>query len=52
MSLESSSARADQIARQLLCVGKVPTPEEIIAKVDEVDAERVRTLANSIFRGA
>ena len=52
MSLESSSARADQIARQLLCFGKVPTPEEIIAKVDEVDAERVRTLANSIFRGA
>ncbi|MGI9483665.1 MAG: M16 family metallopeptidase [Hyphomicrobiales bacterium] len=51
MSLESSSARADQIARQLLSFGKVPKPETIIEKVDKVDAEAVRALSQRIFSG-
>ena len=49
MSLESSSSRADQIARQLLSFGKVPDPEEIAAKVEKVDLAAVRTLADSLF---
>jgi predicted Zn-dependent peptidase len=49
MSLESSSSRADQIARQLLSFGKVPTPEEIVAKVDKVDVAAVRQLAENLF---
>jgi len=49
MSLESSSSRADQIARQLLSFGKVPDPEEIAAKVEKVDLAAVRNLADSLF---
>ena len=42
MSLESSSARAEQMARQLLIHGRVVPADELIAKVDDVTAEHVR----------
>lgn len=42
MSLESSSARAEQLARQLLSHGRIAPVEELIAKVDDVTPERVR----------
>ncbi len=45
MSLESSSARAEQMARHLLSHGRVLGAEELIARVDDVTAERVRDLA-------
>ncbi|QPC42131.1 insulinase family protein [Kaustia mangrovi] len=51
LCLESSSARADQIARQKLVFGRVPEIEEVIAKVEAVDIEAVRSLARRIFRG-
>lgn len=49
--LESSAARADQIARQQLVFGRVPEIEETVAKVEAVDAGAVRALAERIFRG-
>lgn len=45
MSLESSSARAEQMARHLLSHGRVVPAEELIAKVDDVTREHVRTFA-------
>ncbi len=44
MSLESSGARAEQMARHLLAHGRVLTPEELIARVDAVTADDVQRL--------
>ena len=49
--LESSSARAGQMAHQQLAFGKVLPVEELIAKVDAVDAEAVRALGERMLRG-
>src|SRR5690606_34394287 len=51
-ALESSSARADQIARQQMVFGRIPDVEELIAKVDEVDQEAVKNCARRLFTGA
>jgi predicted Zn-dependent peptidase len=45
MGLESSSARAEQMARQLLGHGRLIPTEELMAGVDEVSAESVRNFA-------
>jgi predicted Zn-dependent peptidase len=36
MALESSSARADQMARHLLAYGRVVPPQEIVARIDAI----------------
>ncbi len=41
-ALESAGARADQIARQLMALGHVPTREEIVARIDALDVEEIR----------
>jgi predicted Zn-dependent peptidase len=50
MSLESASARADQMARQFLAFGKVPEMATIIAKVERVTPSDVSRLAGRILR--
>ena len=45
MGLESSSARAEQMARQLLLFDRLIEPPELIERIDSVTAERVRELA-------
>jgi len=45
MGLESSSARAEQLARHIAVYGRAIPAEEIIARVEAVTAERVRALA-------
>jgi predicted Zn-dependent peptidase len=50
MSLESPAARAGQLARQILIHGRPLSPSEIIARIDLVDVDDVRRLANQIFR--
>ena len=45
MGLESSSARAEQIARQYAVHGRVLPIEEMIGKVDQVDAAAIRRFA-------
>lgn len=52
MSLESSSARANQIARQLLLYNRVVSPEEIIEKIDAVDVAAISQLATGLFEHA
>lgn len=48
MSLESSSARAEQMARQLLTHRRLLTTEELIASVDDVMPGEVRNVARSL----
>ena len=52
MSLESSSARCEQFARQTLLFGRLLPTEEVIARVDEVDAEGLKRFAARTFAGA
>ncbi len=46
MGLESSSSRAEQIARQYAVHGRVLPIDEMISKVDQVDAAAVRRFAS------
>jgi predicted Zn-dependent peptidase len=52
MSLESSSSRVEQLARQLLIFGRPIPLEEIVAKIDEVDPQAIRRVANRVFSTA
>jgi predicted Zn-dependent peptidase len=52
MSLESSSARAEQMARQLLVYGRLLSPRELIERVDAVTPENVRVFAEGMVRFA
>ena len=51
MGLESSGARAEQMARQLICHGRLIDKNELIAKVDAVEGEDVRQLLETMIRG-
>jgi predicted Zn-dependent peptidase len=51
MNLESASARADQIARQFLAFGEVPTVSTLVNRIELVGAEDVRILAEDVFNG-
>jgi predicted Zn-dependent peptidase len=48
MALESSSARAEQMARQLLNFGRLIEAPELIAKVDAVTVADVRDFASLV----
>ena len=50
MNLESASSRADQIARQFLAFGQVPSMASLMQKIDAVTPEQVRQLADRLFR--
>jgi predicted Zn-dependent peptidase len=52
MSLESSVARAEQMARQLLAFGRLLTAEELIERVEAVTPEGVRSTAEQLVRGS
>jgi predicted Zn-dependent peptidase len=49
MSLESSSARAEQMARQLLVYGRLLTPRELIERVDAVSPVAVCAFARGMM---
>jgi predicted Zn-dependent peptidase len=50
MSLESSAARAEQLARHVLVHGAPLTTKDLIARIDAVTTDDTRTLADVIFR--
>jgi predicted Zn-dependent peptidase len=50
MALESSSARAEQLARQMLVFGRPMPLEEIIAKVEAVTVESARAAGRALIR--
>ncbi len=49
-ALESAGARADQMARQLLALGHVPTRADIAAKIDALTIESVRAAGAKALR--
>lgn len=51
MSLESTSARAEQLGEQMLIFGRPLPIEEIVRKIDAVDVDAVRNIAFRTFNG-
>jgi len=49
MGLESSNARMANLARQEMYFGKFFSVDEVIARVDEVDAAQVQAMAQQLF---
>lgn len=49
ISLESSSSRCEQIARQILVYGRVLTIEELVERIDEVDEARVEKVTARVL---
>lgn len=49
MSLESTSARCEQLARQLMIFGRPIPVAETMARVDVVDNDAIRRVANRVF---
>ena len=52
MGLESSSARAEQMARQLLLFDRLIDTAEIVERIEAVTAEAVRELAAKLVAGS
>jgi predicted Zn-dependent peptidase len=52
MSLESTMARAEQLGQQMLIFGRPVPPEEVVAKIDAIDAAAVRRVAGRLFHTA
>jgi predicted Zn-dependent peptidase len=50
MSLESTMARAEQLGQQMLIFGRPVPAEEVVARIDAVDAAAVRRVAERLFR--
>lgn len=51
-SLESTGARADQIARHLMTAGRVIATDELISRIDAVTCEDIVAVARRVLRGA
>ncbi len=51
MGLESSGARAEQMARQLLVFGRLIDTPELVERIDAVDAEAIRGFAEGLVSG-
>jgi predicted Zn-dependent peptidase len=52
MALESSAARADQMARHIIAYGRVVPPSEIIARVDAITLDDVKRVGRQILLSA
>jgi predicted Zn-dependent peptidase len=52
MGLESCFAQSEELARQLLVFNRRIPPEEIIAKIDAVDATAIRRVGKRLLGGA
>jgi predicted Zn-dependent peptidase len=52
MSLESTMSRCEQLGQQFLIFGRHLPPEEVVAKIDAVDADAVRRAARRLRASA
>lgn len=52
MSLESPTARATQLSRQIMIHGRPLETREITARIEAVTVEQVRRLADTVFTGS
>ena len=50
MAQESAAARASQIGRQILMHGRVMPNEELLERLEAIDAVRLRDLAGRLFQ--
>lgn len=50
LGMESTDNRMTALAKSEICFGRQRTPEEIVAQIEAVTSEEVRTLANGMFR--
>jgi len=50
MGLESSSARAEQMARHMLAYDRLLAPKDLIERVDAVTPEAIRSFAERMVR--
>jgi predicted Zn-dependent peptidase len=50
LGMESTDNRMTGLARNEICFGRQVTPEEVIARIDAVDREAIRSLASGMFR--
>ena len=48
MGLEGASSRCERLARMVSIFNRVPSLDEVIAKIDNVDATRVKEFATNI----
>lgn len=51
MARESTSARAEQLARQIMLFDRPLSVEEIVGQIEAVDDDAVKAVARKIFRG-
>ncbi|MBL4613725.1 MAG: insulinase family protein [Magnetovibrio sp.] len=51
MSLESTSSRAEQLARQLMIFGRPIPADEAVAKIEAVDTTAIKNVCARIFQG-
>ncbi len=51
MSLESTSSRAEQLARQLMIFGRPIPVSEAVAKIEAVDETAIKRVSGRIFQG-
>ncbi|WP_135081710.1 pitrilysin family protein [Terasakiella sp. SH-1] len=49
MSLESTSTRCEQLARQMIVFGRPITVEEVVKKIDAIDAQAVQDVSQRVF---
>jgi predicted Zn-dependent peptidase len=52
LGLESSAARAEQMARQLLIFDRLVPPQELVDRIEAVTPERIRAVAERLARSA
>lgn len=50
LSLESVTTRMSRMGKSQLYLGKVLTPEEVVARIERVTLDDVHSLANAVFR--
>jgi len=49
LSLENSSSRMGSIGRNMLVLGETKTPDQIVAKIEEITPEKFNALVNNLF---
>ena len=52
MTLESTTARCEQAARQIMLFGRPISPEEIVARIEAADKETIRRVARRLTSSA
>lgn len=52
MAMESPAARAGQLARQIMIYGETRSPDELVDRIEAVDARHVTDLMKSILDGS